>query len=274
MFVGLVAAVTAIKMKPTFDDRSKAVEPTRPAVCSSIAIVNPNLTASSPTTITIYGIPPTGYTIASFTLVYYNLDNLYGPGNPKPILYGGQAAYKINCTRSNNSCTFTTSFSDLNRGDENWNNQLPVHVQANGYFTLNDGRFSAADPRCVTSFTVIRSSPLPKPTNTPVPTTPPLPQPCVIGSAYCGDADHLKYCIDKAWHSIACPYGGCLETIRGFYTCKTCGASYCSSLQILKSCIPTNTGPHWSIWSYEDYNCCYQTGRACSSGSCKGIVCH
>ncbi|OGG05630.1 hypothetical protein A3D05_02905 [Candidatus Gottesmanbacteria bacterium RIFCSPHIGHO2_02_FULL_40_24] len=131
----------------------------RPPVCVS-SVHNPNiLTPSQPVQITLTGNPPAGTTIAGFTLAFYNADNPYWPGNDKPIIFGGQQyMMSVTNTSGGNSYTFTVTYNDLNRLDENWANQYPVRIHTNGYFTLSDGGFSKPEANCVDYFTVQRAA--------------------------------------------------------------------------------------------------------------------
>ena len=124
----------------------------RPAVCVNSSIDKNTLNPGESLNITLNGQSPAGTSISKYTAAFYNMDNLYGPGNPKPILFAG-SHYSI----SSDSGTINIKYDDLNKADENNNNQLPVNISANGYFHLNDGGFSQADPNCVEQFNIVRA---------------------------------------------------------------------------------------------------------------------
>jgi hypothetical protein len=211
------------KAKPSLFNLSKAAD--RPAVCLAINSNGDSLTVSKPLETTIMGNPPAGYSITSFALIYYNLDNLYGPNNPKPIIFNGQQFVKTTCYRRDNNCTFTTTYSDLNRGDENWGGKKPIHIQVNGYFTLNDGRFSAADTRCVNTFSVTGSA---APTSTPIPTSTPkpptsTPRPCTTcsGNGYSCKGKDAYRCVDRCliYQGSCASFKTCSATLTS-WTCN------------------------------------------------------
>lgn len=166
----------------------------RPPVCTSSSQSGAPLTTNSPVNITIDGTPPGGTAITNFTLAFYNLDNLFGPGNPKGIIFGGQNYVATACTRNGNSCTFTVNYADLDRVDENWSNQYPTNVSTMGYFTLDDSGFSAPMPACVQQFSITRQqSPIPN-----IPTSTPTPTPQTLGwyapdSSKCDSTNYYAY---------------------------------------------------------------------------------
>ena len=149
----------------------------RPGVCLSSTITGNQLTSSKPLEVTIEGNPPAGTTINKFYLAFYNGDNLYGPGNPKPLFVNGSHYIRSDCTLMGpNACKFTIEQTELNRPDENWNNQIPANIQVNGYFGLSDTGFSKPEPACVKKFTIDRTGAPPQttpPDATPPETTPP-----------------------------------------------------------------------------------------------------
>ncbi|KKS95890.1 MAG: hypothetical protein UV73_C0013G0035, partial [Candidatus Gottesmanbacteria bacterium GW2011_GWA2_43_14] len=157
--VGIIAGRQLIQTGPR--DIPQAQTTDRPNVCVSSTISNKIVTSSNPTTITLNGTPPAGYWISKFRLAFYNLDNLYGPGNPKPIMVNGVALVKdVAVTGSTTtSKAISVAYSEVHKLDSNWGNKYPVNIQVNGYFFLNDGRFSAADPDCVESFSLATATP-------------------------------------------------------------------------------------------------------------------
>ena len=147
----------------------------RPYVCTSSSISKSVLNSGQSLTVTINGTPPSGTAIKSFTLAFYNRDN-----GTKPIFFSGTAQYQkvITAASGQTSATFTVSYSEINKPDLNWGGKYPVNFQVNGYFTLSDGRFSAADGKCVKWFSkgVIITTPTKTPTPPPkTPTKSPTP---------------------------------------------------------------------------------------------------
>jgi len=172
----------------------------RPAVCSSASISGNILTPTQPLLITINGTPPAGTTITSFTLGFYNEDNLYPPppvSNAKPIYYNGQH-YIITVPNpnpsTNNSYTFTVNYNDLNRPDENWNYQYPINISTGGYFTLSDSGFSRPEAQCGTTFT-LQAGNVPTPTTPAAGPTPTIPPPAWHSpdGQICNDNNYIVY---------------------------------------------------------------------------------
>jgi hypothetical protein len=126
----------------------------RPPVCVSSSRSGSRVTPSDSITVTITGDPTSGGsnpnppTISQFYLAFYNMDNLYPAGDPIEIFFGGVHYVRTDCVRSGDSCTFTVTFAELDRVDENWGAN-PENISVSGYFLLSDGGFSAPDPNCV-----------------------------------------------------------------------------------------------------------------------------
>ena len=133
-------------------------DPSRPPVCSGSYKSKTEIIANAnpPAKMTITGISPVNTSISKFHLAFYNLDNLYGPNNPKPIIFRGAHFVKESSSCTGYTCTIPIYFTDLNYPDGNWSNKYPVNIQVNGYFTTSDGKFSQPEPDCVQNFKVIR----------------------------------------------------------------------------------------------------------------------
>src|SRR3989344_6015059 len=124
----------------------------RPAVCIDSSIDKKTLNPGESLNITLNGQAPAGTSISKYTAGFYNMDNLYGPGNAKPIFFEGS-----HYITSSESATSQVTYDELDRADENNNNLLPVNISVNGYFYLNDGGFSQVDPNCIEKFNIVRA---------------------------------------------------------------------------------------------------------------------
>lgn len=131
---------------------NQSAEIYRPAVCLNSSIDKKTLNPDESLNITLNGQAPAGTSITKYTAAFYNGKNLYGPSNPKPIVFEG-SHFSI----SSDSATLNIKYDDLNKADENNNNELPTNIQINGYFHLSDGGFSEADPNCVEQFNIVRA---------------------------------------------------------------------------------------------------------------------
>lgn len=166
--------------------------PARPALCQSATISSSTLSSGGSLTIT-----STANTsdIKTFTYAFYNLDNLYGPNNPKPIFFVANTHY----VRSDSttppvnppSHSVTINYDEINKQDLNWSSQKPTKIQVNAYFTNSQGGFSLPDARCVVKFNITLASPTATPvppTNTPTPTST-VPTPTINPACVCGTGD-------------------------------------------------------------------------------------
>ena len=212
LFLSIPLTLSLVKNKQEIRSSAQV----RPNVCTSSSKSGSTVSCTQSITVTINGTPPAGYTISVFTLAFYNLDNLIGPGNPNPIFFNGGHYARVDCSRNGNSCTFTITYQELNRPDENWNNQFPVNIQVNGYFTLNDGRTSAADSSCVQQFSVNRTCVTPTPTSAPTPTLAPPPptlDPLTVSCASGLPRIHLNWNAGPTgyndYHIYRCSGSGC-----------------------------------------------------------------
>ena len=129
--------------------------PVRPKLCQSATISKTTLGPDESLTIT-----STANTsdILRFTYVFYNLDNLYEPNNPKPISFVPNIPYSRSGvdyppgTASTNSITVT--YDELNKPDLNWDSKKPKKIQVNAYFTNSASEVSLAEPNCVVMFNI------------------------------------------------------------------------------------------------------------------------
>lgn len=132
--------------------------PARPSLCQLATVSQNTLRPGESLTITSMA---KSSNIKSFTYGFYNLDNLYGSGNPKPIYFTANTHYVVSdaVATPTNTHTRTVSFSDLDKPDLNWNSQKPVKIQVNAYFTNTENQFSAPEAACVVTFTLTASQP-------------------------------------------------------------------------------------------------------------------
>lgn len=123
----------------------------RPAYCQSAVISGSQLFPGG-----FLNITSTANTsnIQTFSYLFFNLDNPYSPGNPKPISFEQNTNFTKTVTRENptDTASITVSFGELDKPDLNWNSQKPRRIQVNAYFTDLQGNFSQADPNCVVQF--------------------------------------------------------------------------------------------------------------------------
>ncbi|KKS97567.1 MAG: hypothetical protein UV73_C0007G0010 [Candidatus Gottesmanbacteria bacterium GW2011_GWA2_43_14] len=204
----------------------------RPAVCQSSSISGGILSPSQSLQITISGLPPAGTAITNYQLFFYNRDNLYGPGNPKPIIFGGQHYNVIVPKSGSTSHTFTVYYDDLNRPDELWGNKLPLKVQVNGYFILDDTGFSSPQPACVVSFTIDRPANTPTPSSTPPPGATPiaLPKPAWYSpdGEICNHTNYISYFTDVSCNNLNPDQRAfSVDGINPQGQCSTDGSGHC-----------------------------------------------
>lgn len=123
----------------------------RPKLCSSATISSSTISSSSPLTVTTTANKP----VKTFSLAFYNLDNLYGPGDPKPIYFEAGKTFIISKKAPNPTQTmsFTINYADIDKPDLNNNSQKPTNIQVNGYFIdPATGQTSLPDAHCVVQF--------------------------------------------------------------------------------------------------------------------------
>ena len=125
----------------------------RPNLCSSATISSSTLSSGSTVTVITTSNKP----VKNFFLAFYNLDNLYGPGNAKPIFFEAGKTFSISkeATSLTQTMSFTINYADINKPDLNNNGQKPTKISVNGYFidpvTLQT---SLPDARCVVRFNI------------------------------------------------------------------------------------------------------------------------
>ncbi|MCX6793769.1 MAG: hypothetical protein NTY06_01555 [Candidatus Gottesmanbacteria bacterium] len=126
-----------------------------PISCSSSTISSSTISSSNSLTVTMTANKP----VKSFFLAFYNPDNLYGPGNPKPIYFeaGKQFSISKEATSLTQTMSFTINYADINKPDLNNNNQKPTNIQVNGYFLDQDTKLtSPPNINCVVQFNITR----------------------------------------------------------------------------------------------------------------------
>jgi len=103
----------------------------------------------SPIQITCHATEP----VTNFSLAFYNRDNLYGPGNPKPLYLSPGVHYVMGVSGGlTTSHTFTLDYNTFNRPDyhPDWDGTVATHLQTMCYFSGGATcGFSAPDPQCV-----------------------------------------------------------------------------------------------------------------------------
>jgi len=160
----------------------------RPKLCQSAKISKTSLAPGESLTIT-----STANTsdILRFTYVFYNLDNLYEPNNPKPISFVPNIPYSRSgvdsppgTVRTN---SITVKYDELDLPDLNWDSKKPKKIQVNAYFTNSAGEVSLAEAACVVQFNMLTS-----PTATPTPIRPKLCQSATISSPTLSSGGSLK----------------------------------------------------------------------------------
>ncbi|KKS97658.1 MAG: hypothetical protein UV73_C0006G0012 [Candidatus Gottesmanbacteria bacterium GW2011_GWA2_43_14] len=128
--------------------------------------------------------------VPQFYYAFYNLDNLYGPGNPKPFCVknvGDNTTPSSNCPAGSSHLIYKDpDTSPRNVGAvtlfyegvfvEDWANinKVPSKVSINAYFIDSEGRLSASDPDCVVTLNK-GTGPPPPPGTPPYGTPPPGP---------------------------------------------------------------------------------------------------
>lgn len=143
----------------------------------------------------------------SHTFAFFNLGNLYGPGNPKGIFHEPNKNFNIDNTTPPPTKTrcVTFKYEDVAKPDLNAGGTIPKSVQINGYFTDMNNLFSRPDAKCVVQLNMVQGPTTPPtvpptvppqevtPTNTPTPppsatpTITPTPQPQTCGYTPCDE---------------------------------------------------------------------------------------
>jgi hypothetical protein len=122
----------------------------RPNICLNSSKAPNVLNPGGSIDVTLRGAPTVCNGISTFMLAFYNASN-----GGAPLIYGGSHYLRTNCTRFGNTCTFTINYADLDRIDEA-SGLKPGSINVNGYFTLSDGRTSAASASCWQNFAINR----------------------------------------------------------------------------------------------------------------------
>ena len=104
--------------------------------------------------------------VNQFTLIFYNRDNLYSDGTPKPVCFASPGApagqgcpvnTKIFQIQAEDKQTLRTIAGQLvnpslfTKKDQNWQGKVPRKWQVNAYFALN-GKGASPDKNCVVMF--------------------------------------------------------------------------------------------------------------------------
>lgn len=173
--------------------------PGRQGMCKSASI-----SAVNPDPVKNYVISSSvkdGMTADHFSYAVYNLDNLYGPGNPKPVCVttGGDTSGNTSaCPTGTHQLTFLDNsppaarqsgsvavpLTNLFVTDEN-NNKPLVHAQINAYFQLGTNPVSLPEPNCVVFANAAGAetlTPTPTPTATSTATATPTGTPGPTGA--------------------------------------------------------------------------------------------
>lgn len=104
--------------------------------------------------------------VKEFRYAFYNMDNLYGPSNPKPICVTSGGDVNISGTACpagthnliyrdpdkttlRTSGTRTLTYANIFLPDENNGNKIPSQIQFNAYFLDQYGMLSLPNPSCV-----------------------------------------------------------------------------------------------------------------------------
>lgn len=135
--------------------------PPRPDACLNSVIDRSIMSPGSSVTITSTAKSDMNY----FTYAAYNMDNLYGPGNPKPICVssgGDVTGVQGDCPAGTHHLIFqdpsttirrsgsrTLTFEQIFVQDKNNGDKIPTKVQFNSYFRTTNGQTSLPNPACV-----------------------------------------------------------------------------------------------------------------------------
>ena len=121
--------------------------------------------------------------VNSFSYAFYNLDNLYNPGNPKSICVasgGDVTTVPGGCPAGTHHLLFkdpdasartigsrTLRYEDIFVADQNNGNAVASRVQINAYFSATGGATSLPNTACVVSISAVAATPTNTPTHTP-----------------------------------------------------------------------------------------------------------
>ena len=226
----------------------------RPVLCAASDISDKTLSAINPVSVAMTALKP----VSRFMLAFYNLDNLYSPGNPKPIMWETGKGYTQSIVYPTADprlgTKFTISLTDLNHPDLNAGGKVPTRIQVNGYFFDAANNLSLPDPKCVQQFSV----------SIPVisrPPTPTLTVGCITMPSNCGQKQPdgsiivcspppgLRYCHVTPSATLTSKVNQCTNQSNG----TTCTVTVCSTCVSGQPCLPQT---------------CYGMPGTCQSGQC------
>lgn len=133
----------------------------RPNYCVDTSVDKSTLAAGESVTMTSQSTEA----VNNFYFAVFNSNNLYSPGNPKPVCVttggdftGGttscpagthQLIFKDPSTTLRTNGSRTVPFDQLFVSDQNNGGTVVTNVQINGYFSMNGGQWSLPQPQCV-----------------------------------------------------------------------------------------------------------------------------
>ena len=121
-------------------------------LCSDLIISGVMLSPSTPLQITAVATVPN---VPRFIYGFYNMNNLYGPGNPKPIRFVSGVDYVVaeNASPPAGSHTIGITYSQFDRPDLNNGGIKPTYIQVIGFFIDPLTSTTASpDPDCIVWF--------------------------------------------------------------------------------------------------------------------------
>ena len=137
----------------------KPVE-TRPDLCDHTTITRSTLSDTQTATMTSY---TNGPSVNIFSFAFYNTDNPYPAGDPKPICIPGTPSYPdtqcpsgskpliladSNMTTMRTSGSVTFKGSDVFVADMNWGGKKVENIKISAYFQATGGQLSIPDDAC------------------------------------------------------------------------------------------------------------------------------
>ena len=165
---GINCSASGYSSCSVYDNLTYTRVDSRPALCASTTASASTLPYGGSLTITSTANVSN---ITNFIFGFYNMDNLYGQDNAKPIYFTANTGY----VRSDTANTITVTYDELNKPDLNWGGGIPTNISVSGYFANNLGEWSAPGAQCVTRFNIDRTAPTATPTITPMATLTPVP---------------------------------------------------------------------------------------------------
>lgn len=204
-----------------------------PLSCVSATISRTTLQPGQTFTITTTASPNAN----TFTYVVYNLDNLYSPGNAKPVCIAGGTDTTGQCPANSHLLTFADTFATAQTtnthtftyaqifvADANNGGAIVQHASITSFLALNTGETTHSTASCINAISAAAAPTLtPTPTLPPgiTPTVTPLPSPTPVPLAQCQQV--TVFSIVRAGTAIASPtlakiQKGDVVTFRGFAT--------------------------------------------------------